>query len=211
MLRFVACTLLPIKRHFAMTLNPSRKIEEILIVVDVPNMNWMLRDVVGTDKPSNDQLIQYEILKKYFEALYSSATVTATAFVNARENNWSSMLGWAKGLKDSGWNVFVKPKLEKTDIDEAIVEHIQMHCDNPALDLKTVVVVSHDTKRFSSLLESIAGTGVRAMYVAFTELLSPKPGLGVEVLDIRDIPNITATPLPDELRYEKLPLEGRYI
>lgn len=192
----------------------SKRIKVAVIVVDLPNMNSRLRELVGVeDQLSSDQLIHYDVLKEYFESMFDAeAEVNAAAFMNVSRNQWGGALNWSKSsMKSAGWEVFVRPRVGNSDVDEAMIAHIQGITKNPAKDVVMVAVVSHDVRRFGNLLTQLASSGVRAAYLAFSELLSPWPTGAVEVIDLRDIAGITDRPLPDRLRYENIPAEGMYL
>jgi len=136
----------------------------------------------------------------------------ASAYMNVRPDNYTSVMGWVENaLKKMGWQTYVKPKLHRDDdIDEVMVDHIEEMVSNHSIDLKDIVVVSHDTARFSPLLEQLAGQGYKVTYAVFSELLSPTPSASVEIVDIRDIHDISHNPIPDK-RFEKLPAGGMWM
>lgn len=189
----------------------AKKIPTVLIEVDVHNLDMMLTNLIG-EKPTEQNRVRYDILKKYFVDMYPDAQVVASAYMNVRSDNYTSVMGWVENaLKRMGWQAYVKPKLNRDDdIDEAVVEHIKAMVNNPSIDLRDIVVVSHDTSRFSDLLESLAREGHKVTYAVFTELLSPYPDESVEIVDLRDIPQISHTEIPDK-RFEKIPAAGMWM
>lgn len=198
-----------------MSFSTGQKIPTVLLMVDVPNLDMVLTKVLGT-KPTRDNRPKYDVLKRFFEDKFDNAQVLATAFMNAREENYSSKLGWHDAfLKPQGWNTFLKPQYgdgndPDEDIDEAMISYIQEIRANPALDVQSVIIVSHDAKRFTSVLEELARQGVKATYAVFSEYLSPKPAEVIDVVDLRDIPDISHTKLVDK-RFTSLPREGMWV
>ncbi len=192
----------------------SKRIKVAVIVVDLPNMNSRLRELVGADVHlGEDQKIHYDVLKAYFESLFDDDTdINATAFMNVSHDNWGGALGWSNSsMKSAGWEVYVRPRIGKSDVDENMTAHIEKITNNPAKEVVMVAIVSHDVSQFGGLLAQLSRQGIRAAYVAFSEMISPWPKEGVEVIDLRDIAGITDKPLPDRLRYENIPAEGMYL
>ncbi len=189
----------------------AKKVPTVLIEVDVHNLDMMLTNLIN-EKPTDRTRVRYDVLKKYVVDMYPDAQVVASAYMNVREDNYTSVMGWVENaLKRMGWNTFVKPKIDRDDdIDEVMVDHIEGMTQNHSIDLVDIVVVSHDTARFSPLLERLANQGHKVTYVVFTELLSPTPSANVEIVDIRDIPDISHNPIPDK-RFEKIPACGMWV
>lgn len=199
-----------------MSFTASQRVRTVLLIADVPNLDMVLAKALGGDRPTRENRPRYDVLKQFVEERYDNCQVLATAFMNAREENYSSKLGWHESfLKPQGWNTFIKPQFgdgsdPDEDIDEAMIAHIQDIRANPAMDLVGVLVVSHDAKRFSGILGDLAREGVQATYVVFTEFLSPTPDSNIEIVDLRDIPDISPIKIADR-RFSSLPREGMWV
>lgn len=196
-----------------MSILDGRKVPTVLLICDVPNLDMLVKKLMRGERPTYETRPDFGVLKQYFEDLYPEAQIVANAYVNTREDNLAAILSWAEGpLKAAFWNCYIKPKLnDDDDIDEKMVNDIFSMCSNDILDIQKVVVVSHDTSRFNEVLQDIAKVRkIKTAYCVFTEHLSPRPNESVEIIDLRDIRNISKTPWPDR-RFSKIPAEGMWV
>ncbi|MBA3678988.1 hypothetical protein H0W80_02220 [Candidatus Saccharibacteria bacterium] len=189
----------------------SRKDPKVILAVDVPNLDMITMRVTG-ERPIPANRPKYDVLKEFFEKRYPNADMLAAAFSNIRPDNYASVLGWAENfLRPAGYGVLLKPKRNTDDdIDEDIINWIDGLVNNPAFEIKNVVVVSHDSARFDGYFEKLQEQHIATTYAAFSEHLSCNPGLNTEIVDLRDIPGMPVDLWPDR-RFEKIPDSGLWV
>jgi len=189
----------------------SRKDPKVILAVDVPNLDMILKKVIG-ERPIPSNRPKYDVLKEFFENRYPEAGMLAAAFSNIREDNYAPVLSWAKNfLKPAGYEVLLKPKREvDSDIDEDIIDWLSRLVNNPAFEIKNVVVVSHDSARFDSYFEKLQKNHIKTTYAAFSEHLSYDSSLDTEIVDLRGIPGMPVDQWP-ERRFAMIPDSGLWV
>ena len=181
-----------------------------LLVWDAPNMDMTLGNLLGT-RPGPGQRPRFDAVGRWLvrEAV-DDAEVEATIFTNIAPGAAASVRAWVEAVRNVGFAVFAKPKINPDDdIDAEMVAHIERrHAEGW---LQTLVVASADGRNFRDVLERLAAGGTDVRVLAFEEHASyATSSTGITFVDLEDVPGAFATPLP-RLRLASLPPEGLWL
>jgi uncharacterized protein len=114
-----------------------------------------------------------------------------------------------EALRNTGFAVFAKPKIDESDIDEDMLTHIRSRHEQGVLS--QLLVASGDSRAFREPLEELVVQGVRVTVLGFREHASFAVNSGVLGFeDLEDIPELFLQPLP-RITLETLPPEGAWL
>lgn len=173
-------------------------------------MDMCLAEVIGqkgsaTTRPRMDAVAAWLAARTDFED-----RVEACVFANVGAEHEESLARWVANLRQWGWSVFVKPKIQRRDdIDDEMIRYIERRFHQGAL--VELIVASHDARAFTGPLTRYAQAGVRVSVLGFRErerLASANPI--VEFIDLESVPGSFETPLPRTNLYD-LPAGGRWF
>jgi uncharacterized protein len=181
----------------------------VLLVVDAANIDMTLTSFVG--RPTQRERPDFGVLARWLrDRAGPDRLAEACVFVNVAPQNAGPLRGWVMWLLEQGYRVFARPKVGTSDIDEDMVAHLRARADEGRLE--EVLVASNDAKAFLEPLEDLARGAVRVLALGFEEFAS---GLAdsplIEFIDLEDIPGLFESNLPNRVRLDRLPLEGRWF
>lgn len=181
-----------------------------LLLWDAPNVDMTLSDVLGR-RPGPRDRPQFEIVGRWLleKAAAAGADAEACVFLNVPAGNVAVIAPFVHALRMLGYSVFARPKLEGSDIDQAMVDHLEARADERPLGV--VVIASHDGTAFQEPLMDRAADGADAVVLGFEEYAGwalTNPSL--TFVDLESIPGCFATPL-DRMSLDRLPPEGAWL
>lgn len=191
--------------------------ETLLLVWDAPNIDMGLGAILGS-RPMAAHRPRFDAIGRWLLAqagtlhheLGIHITAEATVFANISPEGAESVRPWVEALRNIGFAVFAKPKLnEETDVDPDMIAHIERRKAQGVL--KGVVVASADGQNFKETLDELAADGVKVIVVGFHEhatwaLSDPN----IQFVDLEQIPGVFREPLP-RLNLDSLPDEGAWL
>ncbi len=180
-----------------------------LLAVDAPNLDMVVATLFDR-RPTSRERPDYAALLRWFRgrASENGQDTEAAVFLNVKAETADRVAPWVLWLLQTGFRVFVKPKIGDSDIDSDLVDHLL----RPDVELAEVVLVSHDARAFTEVAERLARGGVRVTIAAFFEYAGPmvrSPHL--DFVDLADIPGLFHTPLPPRVSLHNLPPQGRWF
>ena len=183
--------------------------DRVLLVVDAANIDMTLTSFVG--RPTQRERPDFGVLARWLrDRAGPDRLAEACVFVNVAQQNAGPLRGWVMWLLEQGYRVFARPKVGTSDIDEDIVAHLRLRRDEGRL--QEALVASNDAKAFLEPLEDLARGSVRVVVLGFEEFAA---GLAdsplIEFLDLEDVPGLFETGLPNRVRLDRLPMEGRWF
>ena len=133
----------------------------------------------------------------------------ATVFTNIAPGSADVVRRWVEALRNVGFAVFAKPKVEEdSDVDADMLHHIELRRGE---GLAGVMVASADGQAFREPLEDIAAAGVPVQVLGFREHASWAVSSDIlDFVDLEDIPGVFREPLP-RVSLESLPDEGAWL
>lgn len=189
----------------------------MLLVWDAPNLDMGLGSILGRrptalERPRFDALGRW-LLARTAELASSrqnvSAEPEATVFTNIAPGNAEVVRPWVDALRNVGFAVFAKPKVDdNSDVDLDMLHHIELRCSE---GLAALVVASADGQAFRQPLEEIARTGVPVQVLGFREHASwALASDTLEFVDLEDIDGVFREPLP-RIGLDSLPEQGAWL
>jgi uncharacterized protein len=180
-----------------------------LLVWDAPNIDMSLGSILG-GRPSSASRPRFDALGRWLIARAGSDTEPeATVFTNVATGSTDFVRPWVEALRNTGFAVFAKPKIDESDIDEDMLTHIRSRHEQGVL--RQLLVASGDSRAFREPLEELVAQGVAVTVLGFREHASfavNSEVLGFE--DLEDIPDLFLQPLP-RITLETLPPEGAWL
>ncbi len=194
-----------------------RRVLRVLLVWDAPNLDMGLGAIIG-GRPSAENRPRFDALGRWLlerAAAYSAdhphclVEPEATVFTNIAPGNAEVVRPWVEALRNVGFAVFAKPKIdEDSDVDADMLAHIQLRS---AEGLAGVLVASADGQAFREPMEKIAGDGVPVSVLGFREHASwALTSDTLEFVDLEDIPGVFPRALP-RVGLDSLPDEGAWL
>jgi uncharacterized protein len=182
-----------------------------LLLWDAPNIDMTLSGVLGR-RPSTAERPRFDALGRWLveraRTRDRDSTLEACVFVNVPVTEHGPLLGWIKVLLSIGFRVFAKPRHNDSDIDDDILAHIALR----ASGLGEVIVASNDAEAFREPLEALHADGVMATILGFTEFSGGYSGSEhIHFIDLEEIPELFQVALPERVRLENLPEDGRWF
>ncbi|MGH3822391.1 MAG: NYN domain-containing protein [Pseudonocardiaceae bacterium] len=188
---------------------PASAIPITLLVWDAPNIDMSLGSILG-GRPSSASRPRFDALGRWLIARAGSDTEPeATVFTNVASGSTDFVRPWVEALRNTGFAVFAKPKIDESDIDEDMLTHIRSRHEQGVL--RQLLVASGDSRAFREPLEELVAGGVGVTVLGFREHASfavNSEVLGFE--DLEDIPELFLQPLP-RITLETLPPEGAWL
>lgn len=180
-----------------------------LLVWDAPNIDMSLGTILG-GRPSSASRPRFDALGRWLIARAGDDTEPeATVFTNVAPGSTDFVRPWVEALRNTGFAVFAKPKIDDSDIDDDMLAHIHVRHEQGVL--RRLLVASGDSRAFREPLEDLAARGVEITVLGFREHASFAVNselLGFE--DLEDIPELFLQPLP-RITLETLPPEGAWL
>lgn len=201
------------------TISPPEK--RVLLVWDAPNLDMGLGAILG-GRPTAAHRPRFDALGRWLLARTAELAADdpdgtvegqfvpeATVFTNIAPGNADVVRPWVEALRNVGFAVFAKPKVdEDSDVDADMLAHIaQRHIEG----LAGLVVASADGQAFRVPLEDIARSGVAVTVLGFREHASwALASDSLEFVDLEDIPHVFREPLP-RIGLDSLPEHGAWL
>lgn len=193
---------------------PARR---VLLVWDAPNLDMGLGSILGR-RPTALERPRFDALGRWLLARSAelatgrqdvSAEPEATVFTNIAPGNADVVRPWVDALRNVGFAVFAKPKIDdNSDVDGDMLHHIALRCSE---GLAALVVASADGQAFRQPLEEIARTGVPVQVLGFREHASwALASDTLEFVDLEDIDGVFREPLP-RIGLDSLPEQGAWL
>lgn len=180
-----------------------------LLVWDAPNIDMSLGTILG-GRPSSASRPRFDALGRWLIARAGPDTEPeATVFTNVAPGSTDFVRPWVEALRNTGFAVFAKPKIDDSDIDEDMLAHIRERHTQGAL--RQLLVASGDSRAFREPLEELVADGVQVTVLGFREHASFAVNSGVlNFEDLEDIPELFLQPLP-RVTLETLPPQGAWL
>ncbi|MCB1007050.1 MAG: OST-HTH/LOTUS domain-containing protein [Acidimicrobiales bacterium] len=159
-------------------------------------------------KPTSSTRPRFEEVGRWLLRRAHSAGVAAeaTVFVNIPDGRANMLRPFVHSVRALGFSVFAKPKVEDSDIDDDLVEHLRALFE--AGMLHEAIVASNDGRAVATFLADLARSGVGATVLGFEEYASWSASEdGVDFVDLESIPGAFDSQLPRD-RLGALPPEG---
>ncbi len=192
----------------------------VLLVWDAPNLDMGLgsllgRRPTGLERPRFDALGRWllgraaDVSAKQEAVAEIAVEPEATVFTNIAAGNADVVRPWVDALRNVGFAVFAKPKLdEDSDVDGDMLEHIAQRYSE---GLAALVVASADGQAFREPLEEISRSGVPVQVLGFREHASwALASDTLEFVDLEDIAGVFREPLP-RIGLDSLPDKGAWL
>ena len=189
----------------------------VLLVWDAPNLDMGLGSILGRrptalERPRFDALGRWLLARTAEVAANRDEVSTepeATVFTNIAPGSAEVVRPWVDALRNVGFAVFAKPKLdEDSDVDSDMLDHI---AQRDADGLAALVVASADGQAFRQPLEEIARSGVPVQVLGFREHASwALASDTLEFVDLEDIEGVFREPLP-RIGLDSLPEKGAWL
>lgn len=179
-----------------------------LLVWDAPNIDMSLGTILG-GRPSSASRPRFDALGRWLLAHAADTAPEATVFTNVAAGSTDFVRPWVEALRNTGFAVFAKPKIEDSDIDEDMLAHIRARGEQGVL--RRVVVASGDSRAFRDTLEDLVTAGIGVTVLGFREHASfAVNSETLEFVDLEDIDGLFLQPLP-RITLETLPPEGAWL
>jgi uncharacterized protein len=193
---------------------PTRR---VLLVWDAPNLDMGLGSILGR-RPTGLERPRFDALGRWLLARTAeigggrqnvSAEPEATVFTNIAPGNADVVRPWVAALRNVGFAVFAKPKVDdNSDVDADMLHHIALRCSE---GLPALVVASADGQAFRQPLEEISRSGVPVQVLGFREHASwALASDTLEFVDLEDIDGVFREPLP-RIGLDSLPEQGAWL
>ena len=179
-----------------------------VLVWDAPNIDMTLANIID-GKPTSKERPDLDVLGHWLVDRANGDEVEAAVFVNVAPHVAGPLRGWVLWLLEQGFRVFARPKVDDSDVDDDMVEHIRLrHAEG---DLAHVYVGSNDARCFVEPLEELAAQGIGVTALGFAEYSG---ALGqsdvIDFVDLEDIHGLFGVPLP-RINLAILPPEGQWF
>ena len=186
----------------------------VLLAWDSPNIDMVLGQLILRRKPTGRERPRIDALGAWLRerGAEEDLALEAAVFANVTERTFNGVLGWAEVVRQSGFRMFLKPKLsEGSDVDEDILALVRQRAAEVAPALREVVLMSHDGMAFAELARELLADGIRVTALVFPEHATQLVSVdGIDVVDLEDVPGLFEQPLP-RLTFATLPAEGRWL
>lgn len=183
----------------------------VLLVWDSPNIDMVLGQLILRRKPTGRERPRIDALSAWLrERTPEGASVEAAVFANVTERTFNGVVGWAEVVRQSGFRMFLKPKLsDDSDVDEDILALLQERREEGRL--REAILMSHDGMAFAEAAKVLLAQGIPTTALVFPEHATQLVQVdGIEVVDLEDVPGLFESPLP-RLTFASLPQEGRWL
>ena len=189
----------------------------VLLVWDAPNLDMGLGSILGR-RPTAVERPRFDALGRWLLARTAEVSAghdgvalepEATVFTNIAAGNAEVVRPWVDALRNVGFAVFAKPKLdEDSDVDSDMLSHIAQRYHE---GLAALMVASADGQAFRIPLEEIARSGIGVQVLGFREHASwALASDTLEFVDLEDIAGVFREPLP-RIGLDSLPDQGAWL
>jgi len=193
----------------------------VLLVWDAPNLDMGLGSILG-GRPTAAHRPRFDALGRWLLSRTAelssrlgktnpdvSLEPEATVFANIASGNADVVLPWVEALRNVGFAVFAKPKVnEDSDVDHDMLAHIALRRSE---GLAGVIVASADGQAFKLPLEDLAADGIEVQVLGFREHASwALASDTLEFVDLEDIPGVFREALP-RICLDSLPEQGAWL
>ena len=188
-----------------------------LLVWDAPNIDMGLGAILG-GRPTSEYRPRFDAVGRWLikqseqlaRRVGHDVSPEATVFTNVSPGSAELVRPWVEALRNVGFAVFAKPKLEEdTDVDPDMLAHIQRRYDEGILD--GLIVASADGQNFQELLSTLADEGLPVTVIGFHEHATwAMLNEAITFVDLEDIPNVFREPLP-RVNLDRLPDDGAWL
>ena len=190
----------------------------VLLVWDAPNLDMGLGSILG-GRPTAAFRPRFDALGRWLltrtsdleqESEMGPLEAEATVFTNIANGTAEVVRPWVEALRNVGFAVFAKPKLDEfSDVDADMLDHIALR--QHTCGLAGIVVASADGQAFREPLEELAAEGVAVQVLGFREHASWAVAHPlVNFIDLEDIPGVFREPLP-RINLDNLPDDGAWL
>lgn len=191
----------------------------VLLVWDAPNLDMGLGSILGgrptaAFRPRFDALGRW-LLTRTEDLQRENGSggplePEATVFTNIAHGTAEVVRPWVEALRNVGFAVFAKPKLDEySDVDADMLDHIALR--QHTCGLAGIIVASADGQAFREPLEELAAEGVAVQVLGFREHASwAVADPLVNFVDLEDIPGVFREPLP-RINLDNLPDDGAWL
>ena len=190
----------------------------VLLVWDAPNLDMGLGSILG-GRPTAAFRPRFDALGRWLltrtsdldqESEMGPLEAEATVFTNIANGTAEVVRPWVEALRNVGFAVFAKPKLDEfSDVDADMLDHIALR--QHTCGLAGIVVASADGQAFREPLEELAAEGVAVQVLGFREHASWAVAHPLaNFIDLEDIPGVFREPLP-RINLDNLPDDGAWL
>ena len=192
-------------------------VRRVLLIWDAPNLDMGLGSILGR-RPTALERPRFDALGRWLLARTAevaakrddvSAEPEATVFTNIAAGSADVVRPWVDALRNVGFAVFAKPKLdEDSDVDSDMLDHIAHRSRG---GLAALMVASADGQAFRIPLEEIARSGLPVQVLGFREHASwALASDTLAFVDLEDIAGVFREPLP-RIGLDSLPEKGAWL
>ena len=180
-----------------------------LLVWDAPNIDMSLGSLLGT-RPTAAMRPRFDAVGRWLLGEAGPDGVAeATVFTNVIPGSTDMIRTWVEALRNVGFAVFAKPKVDDSDIDDDMLAHIEARRQEGTLG--HVVVASGDGRAFREPLERLVEAGITVTVIGFREYAAFAVSSDVvDFLDLEDIDGVFREPLP-RVSLDHLPTGGAWL
>lgn len=179
-----------------------------VLVWDAPNIDMTLANIID-GRPTARERPDLQVLGAWLVAQANGDDLEACVFVNVAEHVAGPLRGWVLWLLEQGFRVFARPKINDSDVDDDMVEHLLARQTEG--DLTAAYVGSNDARCFVEPLTDLVEDGVAVTVLGFGEYAGSLPYQeGFRFVDLEELDGLFAVALP-RINLEILPPEGRWF
>lgn len=179
-----------------------------VLVWDAPNVDMSVANIIN-GKPSARERPDLAVLGEWLVNRADGDAVEGCVFVNVAPHVAGPMRGWVLWLLEEGFRVFARPKVDDSDVDDDMIDHLLDHHERGGLS--HVYVGSNDARCFHEPLRELADDGVQVTVLGFSEFaggMADEPAF--DFVDLEEIHDLFEVPLP-RINLETLPVDGRWF
>lgn len=195
-------------------------VRRVLLVWDAPNLDMGLGAILGR-RPTGVERPRFDALGRWLLSRTADVAATfaghpeisiepeATVFTNIAPGNADLVRPWVEALRNVGFAVFAKPKIDDdSDVDADMLNHIALRREE---GLAALVVASADGQAFRAPLEELSSTGIGVAVLGFREHVSwALASDTLEFVDLEDVPGVFRERLP-RIGLDSLPEQGAWL
>lgn len=179
-----------------------------VLVWDAPNIDMTVANIID-GKPTARERPDLQVLGRWLVAQAGDDEAEACVFVNVAEHVAGPMRGWVLWLLEQGFRVFARPKIEDSDVDDDMVDHLFDRHEEGTL--VHAYVGSNDARCFLEPMVDLADAGVDVTVLGFGEFAGAMSSESAfTFVDLEQIDGLFDAPLP-RINLEVLPPEGRWF
>lgn len=179
-----------------------------VLVWDAPNIDMTIANIID-GKPTPRERPDLEVLGRWLVDRAAGDDVEACVFVNVADHVAGPIRGWVLWLLEQGFRVFARPKIDDSDVDDDMVDHLRARQREGVLT--DAYVGSNDARCFVDPLLELQADGVDVTVLGFAEYAgSLSSESAFTFVDLEDIDDLIPVALP-RINLEQLPPEGRWF